>query len=242
MKNFVCITIILICIISGTVFGQSGRTINFDNITYQVVTRPVDFITSFQNQIPAAIIYRINDYMQVGQEIMREAERLNVDVTQVYDPTTLVRADNMQLISRSEIFRLIMPDSTIVAPPPVNPVTSNIEVYMFNKARPISNVSRQQSADNLLVYFKYVAREWWLTLNAQQRNDRICESCYDGIIFGDGYIYGYIAGNVIRTWRLWCDTCMNERVQRYRDHGHGENGFFETEDVRRANDFVAGRR
>ena len=159
MKRFLCITMILICIVSVSVFAQSGRTINFDGITYQVVTRPADLIIAFQNQRPAAIIYRINDYMQIGQEIMREAERLNIDVTQVYDPTTLVRADTMQLISRTALLRYIMPEATIIGPDSENQISSNFEVYMFNKARPVSNISRQQSADNLLVYFKYVARE-----------------------------------------------------------------------------------
>lgn len=193
MKRFLFITMILIGIASGSVFAQSGRTINFDGITYQVVTRPADLIIAFQKQRPAAIIYRINDYMQIGQDIMREAERLNIDVTQVYDPTTLVRADTMQLISRTALLRYIMPEATIVGPDSENQISSNFEVYMFNKARPISNISRQQSADNLLVYFKYLAREWWPTLNAQQRNNRICDSCNEGIRYGDGYIYMVIS-------------------------------------------------
>jgi len=233
------------CIGIFSAFAQSNRIVNFDGITYQVVTNPDDFVASFINQRPAAIIYRINDYLQIGQAIMREAENLNIDVTQVYDPTTLVRADTMQLIPRAEVFRHIMPDTTIVGPNSGTQVTSNIEVYMFNKVRPVSNISRQQSAANLLIYFKYVAEEWWLTLSAQQRNDRICDSCYKGIRYGGGYIYGYIAGNVIRSWRLWCDDCMDERVQNYKDHGlwkSGGNGFFEAEDVRRANEFASGRR
>jgi len=242
MKKYLYIAMILFCIISGSIFAQSGKTVNFDGITYQVVTKPVDFIAAFQNQKPAAITYKINDYLPIGQEIMKEAERLKIDVTQVYDPTTLVRADTMQLIPRMEVLRLVMPETKIIGPNSGNQVTSNIDVYMFNKVRPVSNISRQQSADNLLAYFKYVASKWWPTLNAQQRNDRICDSCYEGIKYGDGYIYGYIAGNVIRTWRLWCDDCMNERIQNYRDHGHGKNGFFEAEDVRRANEYAAGGR
>jgi len=242
MKKIIIIIIFLLIFCITNVFAQSGKTITFDGINYQVVTSARDFVNAFQNQRPAAIIYRINDYLQTGQDIMKVAESLNIDVTQVYDPTTLVSADSMQLIPRMELFRFIMPDATIIGPNSGNPITSNIEVYMFNKARPVSNVTRQQSAENLLIYFKYVAKEWWPTLNAQQRNDRMCDSCYKGIRYGDGYIYGYIAGNVIRTWRLWCDDCMNERVQKYRDHGHGENGFFETEDVRRANDYATTRR
>ena len=229
-------------IISGSVFAQSGRTVTFDGVTYQVVTRPADFITAFKNQNPAAIIFRFSNYLQIGREIISEAERQNIDVTQVYDPSTLVKANNMQLIARAEVLRLIMPGATVIAPDSGNTVNANDEVYMFNKVRPVSNISRQQSADNLLIYFKYLARVWWTTINAQQRNDRICDSCYKGISYGNGYIYGYVAGNVIRTWRLWCNDCMNERIQKYREHGHEENGFFEAEDVRRANDYAAENR
>ena len=241
MKKIIRLTMILICITSSFAFTQSDRTINFDGINYQIVTSERDFVNAFLYQRPAAIIYRINDYMQIGREIMSEAERLNIDVTQVYDHTTLVRADNMQLIPRIEIIRFIMPEFTIIGPDSGNPITSNFDVYMFNKVRPVSNIPRHQSADNLLVYFRYLARQWWPTLNAQQQNNRVCDSCSIGISYGEGYIYGYIAGNVIRTWRLWCDNCMNERVQSYRDHGHEENGFFDSEDVRRANDYAAGR-
>ena len=124
MKKFSGIILVLILIVSGSLFAQSSRSINFDGITYQVVTRPLDFITAFQNQNPAAILYRINDYLQIGQQIMGEAERLGLDVTQVYDPTTLVRADTMQLIPRVEVIRLIMPEATIIGPGSVNPVTS----------------------------------------------------------------------------------------------------------------------
>ena len=243
MKRFVCITMLFICIVSGSIFAKSSKTITFDGVTYQVVTKPTDFLLAFKNNNPAAIIYRINDYLQIGTEIMNEAERLNIDVTQAYDPSTLVRADTMQLIPRAEVFRIIMPEATIIAPNSGNTITSNIEVYMFNKARPFSDKSRRESADNLLAYFKYVAKEWWTTLNAQQRNDRICDSCYKGISYGDGYLYGYIAGNVIRSWRLWCDDCMKERVQKYYDNGlSAEGGYFESEDVRRANDYADRRR
>ena len=240
MKKFLCFTIILMCIISGFACAQNNRTITFDGVTYQVVTKPTDFIQAFINQKSAAIIYKINDYLEVGREIMGEAERLGLDVTQVYDPTTLVRAQNMQLIPRAEIFRLMMPDATIISPNSGNTVNSNIEVYMFNKVRAVSTISRTESANNLLVYYKYVAREWWQTLDAQERNNRICDSCYHGIAYGDGYIYGYIAGDVIRSWRLWCDNCMKTRVQGYSDNGlyTEEGGFFESEDVRRANDYA----
>jgi len=239
MKRFFCTAMMLICIVIGSVFAQSVKTINFDGVTYQVVTKPAEFILAFKNNNPAAIIYKTNDYLQIGREIMNEAERLNIDVTKVYDPTTLVRADNLQLISRSEVLRLIMPEASIYAPTPVNPINSNIEVYMFNKARPSSSVSRNESANNLLAYFKYVAREWWTTLNVQQRHNRMCDSCYNGISYGDGYLYGYIAGNVIRSWRLWCDNCMKERIQAYINNGISEEGgYFEAEDVRRANDYA----
>ena len=150
MKRVFSLTMMLICIISGSVFAQSGRTVTFDGFTYQVVTRPADFITAFKNQNPAAIIYKQSDYNQTCRDITSEAARQNIDVKQVYDPNIQLRAHNMQVIdtrpNKTSIIMFLpsipLPSESLretennVIAKTENNVIANDELYMFNELKP----------------------------------------------------------------------------------------------------------
>jgi hypothetical protein len=162
--------------------------------------------------------------------IRNEGERLNIDISQAFAPHIVVRAANLQIYTTVEVFSLLQGGT----------VSPNVDAYVFNKARPSSGeTSRTESANNLKAYFKYLSGLWWPLLNASERNSKNCDSCRKGIPYGNGYIYGFYDNVTLRAWQLWCDDCMEGYLERYRTNGLAvEGGFFEAEDVRRANEYA----
>lgn len=221
-----------------SISAQSGRTVNYDGINYQIVTTARDFLIAYRDSKPAALLFKINDYHTTVNNIMNEGERLNISYSQAFSPTTVARANNLQVYSMGEIF-------TVMQGGQLNP---NNDAYLFNNARPVStSVSRDSSARNLKTYFRYLAGLWWPQRNPRDTDSshsgtpgaRICDSCSNDILFGEGFIYGYYANRNLVAYRLWCENCIDELIESYRKNGlTREGGFFEEEDVSRANDYV----
>jgi len=230
-KIFLIIGLLVFNILS--VFAQN-KTVNWDGTTYQVVTQVRDFLVAYRDSKPAALLFKINDYQKTMFSIRDESAKLGIDMTKAFDPTIIVKASNLELYSITEAFTLLQGGS----------VTPNVDAYVFNKAKAASgNVSRAESANNLKAYFKYLAGLWWPRLNESQRNSRMCDSCFKSISYGNGFAYGYYSSGNLSVWRLWCDDCMEERLEDYRKNGlTNEGGFFEASDVNRANEYAKERR
>jgi hypothetical protein len=223
----------------GDLFAQNSDTVNYDGVRYKVVTRPRDFLLSYRNSEPAAIRFKINDYQKTVFAIRDEGTALNIDITKAFSPSIIVKARTLELYSIAEAL-------TVLQGGRLNP---NEDAYLFNSVRPdAKSFSRDESAKNLKAYFRYLANLWWPNRNPRDTTSshsetpgaRICDSCYNDVLYSDGYIYGYYASGNLVAYRLWCEKCINERLGRYKENGlTSEGGYFESEDVRRANDYAA---
>jgi hypothetical protein len=234
MKKIVNLVLLFMIIGIFSAFAQSGRTVTYDGITYQVVTTARDFLLAYRDSKPAALIFKINDYQRTMSSINTEGQRLNIDITQAFSPSTIARASNLELYSMMEAFTVLQGGT----------LSPNVDAYVFNSVRPSSgNTSRLETVNNLRNYYKYLAGLWWPRLTADQRNSRMCDSCYKSISYGDGYAYGFYASGNLAVYRLWCNTCMEERLNDYRENGNiNEGGFFDPIDISRANAYANERR
>jgi len=240
MKKLVLFAIIG-AVLTATVFSQN-KTVKWDGTTYQIVTQAKDFLIAYRDSKPAALLFKINDYQKTMFSIRDEAAKLNIDMTQVFSPSVIVRASTLELYSMLDAFSLIQGGT----------VTPNVDAYVFTKVKQVSgNVSRTETANNLKAYFKYLADLWWPLRNRYDTESsysgtpgaRICDSCYKDVLYGTGYIYGYYANGNLSAYRLWCNNCMEENLDKYRKNGlSNEGGYFEESDVRRANDYAKERR
>jgi len=233
-KTILIIVLIVFCALSAT---AQNKTVTWDGTTYQVVTQARDFLLAYKDSKPAALLFKINDYQKTMFSIRDESARLDIDMTQAFDPTVIVKASNLELYTIMEAFTLVQGGN----------VTPNVDAYVFNKVKQASgNVSRAESANNLKVYFKYLAGLWWPRLNESQKNSRMCDSCYKSISYGNGFAYGYYSNGNLSVWRLWCDDCMEKRLEDYRKDGlvnlANGSGFFDAADVYRANEYAKERR
>jgi hypothetical protein len=216
--------------------------VNYDGVRYKIVTRPRDFLLSYRNSESAAIRFKINDYQKIVFAIRDEGNALSIDITKAFSPSTIVKARTLEPYSMEEIFTVFQGGS-------LNP---NEDAYLFNSVRPSSeNVSRIESVNNLKAYFRHLAELWWPNLNpydttsshSETPGARICDWCSNDVLYGDGYIYGYYASGNLVAYRLWCEKCMDQRLETYREDGlTSEGGYFESEDVRRANDYAGLRK
>ena len=234
MKWFSCLVMVFICVNVTPIFAQSGKTVIYDGINYQVVSTARDFLLAYRDSKPAALIFKINDYQKTMSNINTEGQKLNIDITKAFSPATIARASNLELYSMMEAFTVLQGGT----------LSPNVDAYVFNNVRPSSgNISRLETVNNLRNYFKYLAGLWWPKLTQEQRNSRICDSCYKNISYGNGYAYGFYASGNLSVWRLWCDDCMEERLNDYKENGNiNEGGFFDPIDIHRANEYANERR
>lgn len=67
----------------------------------------------------------------------------------------------------------------------------------------------QSDLQLLRIYFKHLASLWW---PGNKTGGKMCDSCMTSIANGDGYIYGIIDNNVLKSYMLYCEVCINNRL------------------------------
>jgi hypothetical protein len=209
----------------GAVSAQAD-TFVYDGISYNCVTTAKAFVDAYLNDIPAAVRFKANDYLKVTREISEICRQQSIDITMVFSPVDIVSYTRKEKYSASNALRLAMG----------NTITPNEDVLLFNKAVPkTAAVSIEDTTNNLRYYFKYLALLWW-GLQAKG-STKVCDSMNVPIEYNEGYIYGYVEGERLYAYRLFCNELMEEKLDNFKNSG-GRSGDFDESDIRRANEFA----
>lgn len=68
----------------------------------------------------------------------------------------------------------------------------------------------QVDLQHIRLYYKYLAKLWWL----KQNNLKKCDDCMAPLQTGEGYIFGLIEGNHLQSYRLFCESCMTKMLSK----------------------------